>query len=86
MAKNDLVENGRASGIFQKREAEELGVFVQDMMTKALASVCEINVSCSGRFFFKQNHGRAGRTPRTGQPHTSTALKIVTFNSSIFLT
>ena len=83
MTKADIVENVYEKlGVYSKKEAAEIVEIVFEAIKETLAKGEKLKISGFGNFVVRQKASRLGRNPKTGDPITISARKVLTFKPS----
>jgi len=83
MTKAEIIENVYAHvGGFSKKEASDLVEAIFETMKETLASGHKIKISGFGNFVVRDKRERPGLNPRTREPITLNARRVVRFKPS----
>lgn len=83
MTKADIVENVYEKlSVYSKKEAAEIVEIVFEAIKETLAKGEKLKISGFGNFVVRQKASRLGRNPKTGDPITISARKVLTFKPS----
>ena len=82
LTKADIVEAVQTEIGFTRHQSTELVENLLEHIKSTLASGEDVLVSGFGKFCVNEKRERRGRNPATGEEHTITARKVVTFKCS----
>lgn len=82
LTKAELAEQLFADIGLSKRESKEIVDTVYDLMLESLVAGIDVKISGFGNFMVRHKNQRPGRNPRTGEPTTIHARRVVTFHAS----
>jgi integration host factor subunit alpha len=82
MNKKDIIEAIHGTVGFSKRETAQVVDKALEIMKSALMEGDSVMISRFGNFSVRQKKTRKGRNPKTGEPITIPARKVVTFKVS----
>lgn len=80
--KADIADHLRDSIGLNRRESLDVVEYFFDTIRKTLASGEDVKLSGFGKFTLRDKVARPGRNPKTGEPSTITARRVVTFHAS----